>query len=179
VSSGPTRTAYPPWGNVMRAFGSFMGRVADLGPLALRIGVGLVFALHGWQKFTEIGVGNFAGFLDSLGVPLADVVAPVQAFVELAAGILLILGLFTRFSVLPLIVISLGAMWLVKTEIGFLTPLTNPDSAGAELDAALLAGELCLLFIGPGRYALDAMLGWEATARHAVAGGRKQPPVAA
>jgi putative oxidoreductase len=137
-----------------------------------------VFALHGWQKFSEIGVSNYASFIDSLGVPLADVVAPVQAFVELVGGIMLILGLFTRFVALPLIVISIGAIWLVRTDVGFLTPLASPPGAGAELDTALLAGELCLLFIGPGRYSLDAMFGWEETAQHTPVAGRK-PPVAA
>ena len=34
----------------------------DLGPLFMRIGVGVVFAWHGWLKF-DGGVGNFAGFL--------------------------------------------------------------------------------------------------------------------
>jgi putative oxidoreductase len=163
----------------MRSFDSFFGRVADFGPLFLRVGIGIVFLLHGWQKFFDIGVSNYAAFLDSLNVPLADVVAPVQAFVELAGGVLLILGLFTRFTVLPLIVISLGAIWLVRTDIGFLTPGTNPAGAGAELDTAILAGELCLLFVGPGRYALDAMLGWETSEQIAATGGRKKPPVAA
>jgi putative oxidoreductase len=165
----------------MKALGSSMGRTADLGPLFVRVGVGLVFALHGWQKFSEIGVSNFAGFLDSLGVPLSDVVAPVQAFVELVGGILLILGLFTRFVAMPLIVISLGAIWLVRTDIGLLTPSADITGAGAELDIALLAGELCLLFVGPGRYSLDAVLGWEASARHAAPVGRAhpRPPVTA
>jgi putative oxidoreductase len=163
----------------MRAFDSFVARIADLGPLFLRVGVGLIFLLHGWQKFFDIGVGNYAAFIDSLGVPLADVVAPVQAFVELVGGALLILGLFTRFTVLPLIVISLGAIWLVRTDIGFLTPGTDPPGAGAELDTAILAGELCLLFVGPGRFALDAMLGWETSEQIAAASGRKKPPVPA
>ena len=163
----------------MKAFSTVMGRTADLGPLFLRIGIGLVFLLHGWQKFTEIGVSNFAGFLDSLGVPLADLIAPVQATVELVGGVLLILGLFTRFVTLPLIVISLGAIWLVRTDIGFITPSENIPGAGAELDTAILAGELALLFIGPGRYSLDAMLGWEKSEEIAAPSPRKKPSVAA
>jgi putative oxidoreductase len=163
----------------MRAFDSFFARIADLGPLFLRVGVGLIFLLHGWQKFFDIGVSNYAAFIDSLGVPFADVVAPVQAFVELVGGVLLILGLFTRFTVLPLIVISLGALMLVRDNIGFITPSTNPPGAGAELDTAILAGELCLLFIGPGRFGLDAMLGWETSEQIAATSGRKKPPVAA
>lgn len=164
----------------MRAFDSFFARIADLGPLFLRVGIGLVFLMHGLQKFFDIGVSNYADFIGGqLGVPFADVVAPVQAFVEVVGGALLILGLFTRFTVLPLIVISLGAIMLVRDDIGFLTPSANITGAGAELDTAILAGELCLLFVGPGRFALDAMLGWETSEQLAATSGRRKPPVAA
>jgi putative oxidoreductase len=163
----------------MKAFDSYFGRLADLGPLLLRIGVGLVFVFHGAQKLFDIGVSNYAAFIDGLGVPFVDVVAPVQSVVELAGGALLILGLFTRFTVLPLIAIQIGAILLVRTDIGFLTPGTNPPGAGAEFDTALLAGELCLLFVGPVRYALDAMLGWESIEQIAATGRRQAPPVPA
>ena len=44
----------------MKALGnSALGRAADLGPLLIRLGVGTVFAVHGWQKF-DGGVSNFA-----------------------------------------------------------------------------------------------------------------------
>ena len=163
----------------MKAFGSLLGRNADLGPLLLRIGIGVIFVMHGWQKFFDIGVSNYAAFIDSLGVPFTTVVAPVQSFVELVGGVLLILGVFTRFTVLPLIVIQIGAIWVLRSDIGFITPSPNPPGAGAELDTAILAGELCLLFLGPGRYALDAMLGWETIEQLAATGGDKKPPVAA
>jgi len=163
----------------MKAFGYFLGRNADVGPLLLRVGIGLVFVMHGWQKFFDIGVSNYAAFIDSLGVPLSGLVAPVQSFVELVGGVLLILGLFTRFTVVPMIVIQIGAIWLLRADIGFITPSQNPPGAGAELDTAILAGELCLLFIGPGRYALDAMIGWETIEQIAATGGQKKPPVAA
>ncbi len=163
----------------MKSFGSMMGRTADVGPLLLRIGIGVVFVAHGWQKFFDIHVSNYAAFIDGLGVPLSSVVSPVQAFVELVGGVLLILGLFTRFAVMPMIVISIGALWLIRQHIGFITPSVNPPGAGAELDTAILAGELCLLFIGPGRYALDAMLGWERSEEIAAPSGRNKPPVAA
>lgn len=158
----------------MKALGSSaLGRVADLGPLCLRVGVGIVFAWHGWQKFDQ-GVSEFAAFLESLNVPAPEVVAWLQVLAEGIGGLLLILGLFTRVVVVPLIVISIGAIWLVKTEVGFIVP----DAAGAELDVALLAGELALLFLGPGRLSADAMLGMETSAQHR-ATGHRHPPVAA
>lgn len=142
----------------MKSLGSSpLGRAYDLGPLLLRVGVGLVFAWHGWMKF-DGGVGKFAGFLGSLNVPAPELVAWLQVIAEGVGGLLLIVGLFTRFVTLPLIVTMIGAILLVKVDVGFIVQ----GGAGAELDTALLAGLLGLLFIGPGRLSVDGMLGLEA-----------------
>jgi uncharacterized membrane protein YphA (DoxX/SURF4 family) len=53
----------------MKAIGSSaLGKLADLGPLLMRLGIGSVFAVHGWQKLSD-GVANFAPTLTDLGVP--------------------------------------------------------------------------------------------------------------
>ncbi|MGH4008360.1 MAG: DoxX family protein [Pseudonocardiaceae bacterium] len=139
----------------MKALGlSFLGRAADLGPLFIRLGVGLIFAWHGWEKF-DSGVINLAGGLTSLNVPFPEVVAWLMVIAEGVGGLLLIIGLFTRFVTLPLIAIMVGAILLVKVDVGFAVA----DALGAEFDVALLAGLLGLLFIGPGRLSLDGALG--------------------
>jgi len=149
----------------MRPLGASVGRAADLGPLLIRLGVGAVFAVHGWQKLND-GVSNFAGFLESLNVPLPDIVAWLQVVAEGVGGVLLVLGLFTRLATLPLIVTMVGAILLVKVDVGFV----EPGVTGAELEVALLAGLLGLLFLGPGRYSLDSAMGVEATATPVVHG---------
>lgn len=142
----------------MKAVGaSSLGHLADLGPLCIRLGVGAVFTVHGWQKLTEIKPANFAKFLDSLGVPAPETVAWIQTFVELGGGLLLIAGLFTRLVTIPLIGILIGAIWLVKVDVGFVVG----DATGAELETGLIAGLLGLLFIGPGRLSIDGALGME------------------
>ena len=133
-----------------------LGRAEALGPLFMRVGVGVVFAWHGWQKF-DGGVGNFATFLGSLNVPAPEAVAWLQVIAESFGGLLLIVGLFTRYVTIPLIAILIGAISLVKVNVGFIVQ----DATGAELETALLAGLLGLLFIGPGRLSLDSMLGLE------------------
>jgi putative oxidoreductase len=140
---------------------STKGRAVDLGSLCLRVGVGIVFAWHGWIKFNDLGVANFAKYLGSLNVPAPEVVAWLQVVAEGVGGVLLIVGLFTRYVTLPLIATMIGAIWLVKVHVGFIVQ----GAAGAELETALLAGLLGLLFIGPGRLSLDAILGLAAGAR--------------
>jgi putative oxidoreductase len=155
----------------MRSFNSTLARAKDVGPLLMRLGIGLAFAWHGWVKF-DGGVENFAAFLDSLGVPLAEVVAWLQIMAEGIGGLLLVAGLLTRLVAIPLIGIMAGAILLVRADLGFLAD----GGPGASYETVLLAGLLGLLFIGPGRLSLDAVLGLEPgmqrslpTARPAVA----------
>jgi putative oxidoreductase len=139
---------------------SSLVRAEDLGLLFMRIGVGVVFAWHGWLKF-DGGVGNFAGFLGSLNVPAPEVVAWLVVITEGVGGLLLIIGLLTRYVTLPLIAVMIGAIVTVKVGVGFIVQ----GGAGAELDVALLAGLLGLLFIGPGRLSVDAVISRESGAQ--------------
>lgn len=147
----------------MKAVGaSALGHLADLGPLCMRVGVGAVFAVHGWQKFDTIGVSNFAKFLDSLGVPAPETVAWLQTIAEGVGGLMLIAGLMTRLVTLPLIAILIGAITMVKVDlpgVGFV--VDSSVGIGWELETGLLAGLLGLLFVGPGRLSLDGAFGME------------------
>ena len=151
---------------------SSIGRMADFGPLFMRVGLGAAFAYHGWLKF-DGGVANFAGFLDSLGVPLPDVVAWLQIMAEGIGGLLLIAGLFTRFVTLPLIGILVGAIVLVKADAGFIGADGSP---GFSYETVLLAGLLGLLFVGPGRFSVDALIGLEGKSKRV--GATPSPAVA-
>jgi len=147
-------------GTDMRTLGlSPVNRLAAFAPLVVRVIVGVIMAAHGWQKITQIGVGNFGGFLAQLGVPLPTLMAFVVTFVELVGGILLILGLFSRLAALILTIDLVVAILLVKVNIGFIAPAGR--GAGAELDLALIAGFLTIFLAGPGRISLDHALGIE------------------
>lgn len=135
-----------------------LDRLAGLAPVAVRLIVGTIMAVHGWQKLAG-GPANFGGFLGQLGVPLPTLMAFVVTFVELVGGICLILGLFSRLAALLLTINLTVAIILVKSQVGLIAP---PESgAGAELDLALIAGFLTVLFAGPGRLSVDHALGLE------------------
>ena len=135
----------------------FLHRLHHLAPLALRAGVGLVFTVHGWQKLSD-GPAGFAGMLTGLGVAAPELFAWLVTAAELVGGLLILLGLLTRLATLPLIATMVGAIALVKADVGVIAPPGSPGP-GAELDIALLAGLVALLLLGPGRLSLDHVLG--------------------
>ncbi|MHB1158000.1 MAG: DoxX family protein [Phycisphaerales bacterium] len=128
----------------------------NLGLLVLRLGIGTIMAAaHGWGKITagpELWgqVGSAAGLL---GVPasLFVVFGFMAAFSEFGASILLALGLFTRVA----------AFLLLSTmTVAFIMHTHNHDpfDAVASHPLELAIVYLSLLLIGPGRFAVDALL---------------------
>ena len=76
--------------------------------LAARLTVGWVFLQSGWGKLHNLeGVTEFFA---SLGIPAPHLQAPFIAGIEFSGGILLLLGLATRFTALPLIGVMLVAI---------------------------------------------------------------------
>ena len=138
------------------ALSPFAG-LASLAPLVLRVIVGTIMAVHGSQKLVG-GPANFGAFLGQLGVPAPTLMAFVVTFVELVGGILLVLGLFSRLAALLLTINLTVAILLVKLGVGLIAPADQPG-VGYELDLALIAGFLVVLFAGPGPVSVDRILG--------------------
>jgi putative oxidoreductase len=136
-----------------------LARLAALAPLSARVIVGIIMFAHGLQKLLG-GPANFGGALEGMGVPLPVLMAFVVTLVEVVGGLLLIIGLLSRLSALLLTIDLVVAILLVKLSIGLIAPPGGPG-AGAELDLALIAGLLVVLFAGPGRLSVDHALGIE------------------
>lgn len=120
----------------------------DAGAVVLRVILGLTFFIHGLSKF-QGGLGNTAGFFESLGVPGFS--AYVVAVIELIGGIMLILGIGTRIVSLLFAVIMLGAIFTVKLSAGF---LGDGQMAGYELELALLAIAIFLVIANSASFSL-------------------------
>lgn len=132
-------------------------RAAPFAPVVIRVVVGVIMAAHGWQKLSD-GVGGFAeGALAGLGVPAPLVVAWLVTIIELVGGIALIVGAVTRLAAIGNALVLIGAIALVKIDLG----LIAEEGAGAELDLAILAGLVALVLLGPGRPSVDHALGLE------------------
>lgn len=82
--------------------------------LASRITIGWVFAESGWGKIQNLG--QVTEFFKSLNIPMAEIQAPMVSGIELVAGVLILLGLFSRLAALPLIGIMVVAIFTAKLE---------------------------------------------------------------
>lgn len=141
-----------------------MRRALEWAPLPLRLAIGGGFIYHGLPKILSVeGHQQFAGMLGGLGVPAAGAMAWVVGISEVLGGLLLILGLFTRWATIPLIATMIVAILLVHLPNGFAAgnvtglgpagPLFGPP--GYEPNLMYLAGLLALLIGGAGAFSLD------------------------
>lgn len=134
----------------------------DLGLLALRVVVGIVFIYHGWPKLNPSspigGAAGFAGGLKQIGVPAPTFFAWVVALLETAGAVLLIVGVAARLVALGLVIDMLVVIWARRSKWGA-TFMSQQGASGWEFEFTLLGAALALLLAGPGSIALDLGLG--------------------
>jgi putative oxidoreductase len=120
----------------------------DLGLLAMRVMLAVVFLFHGAQKlfgvFDGPGLEGFAGWLDSLGVPLPAVSAFLAALAEFGGGLALATGVGTRLVGVPLAFTMFVAAFAAHS--GFAA-----QSGGMEYPLTLAVMVVGLVLTGPGR----------------------------
>jgi putative oxidoreductase len=129
--------------------------------LIARIGLGIVFIAHGWQKLHTLKPAGVAAAYRGMGVPVPKVAAYVSTYAELVAGVALLLGAFTAIAGLLLLANSLGSLIFVHIDKGVFV-----SQGGFELVVALGVGALLLAVLGAGVYSIDELLrpriGWAA-----------------
>ncbi len=129
----------------------------SLVPLLLRIGVGLTFFFSGLGKVLG-GTEQVAGFFGSLGIPLAGLMGPFVAYLELLGGLALILGLFTRVFAVLFIGVMLVALITVNLPAFAGEPSVAQGFSKVRVELLLLLASACLTILGAGRDAIDALL---------------------
>jgi len=131
--------------------------IGDLGLLALRLVLGLVFLGHGAQKafgaFGGPGLAGASGFMASLGLRPARFWAAVAAFGELLGGALVLLGLFTPVGAALIVATMAVAIAKVHGPKGFFI-----QNGGYEYNLVLLVAALTLAATGAGAYSVDRLL---------------------
>ena len=124
----------------------------DKGLFLLRLGVGIVFVMHGWQKLFVFGHAGLTGFFQTAGIPFPAVSAVLATTVELVGGVALIAGLGTRIAGVLLAFTMLVAVAAVHLPNGFFLP------NGYEFAFTLLLATGALALTGAGGLSLDAKL---------------------
>ena len=129
---------------------------APAASILIRLAVGCVFLSEGIQKFlypAEIGAGRFA----KIGLPSPEFLGPFVGTFEIICGTLVLVGLFTRIAVVPLIIIMLTAISSTKIPILFDKGFWSMAHE-ARTDFSMLLCSVFLLIVGAGRYSIDSRL---------------------
>ena len=124
----------------------------SLALLLLRIAAGLAFLYHGcailFGAFGGPGPQGFAGFLH---MPVA--VSYMVGLAQVAGGLAILTGVLIRVGAVCVIIVMLGAIFLVHLPHGF-----DIGKGGVEYALTQLLVALALLIAGGGKYSLAEVL---------------------
>ncbi|HXW53479.1 MAG TPA: DoxX family protein [Myxococcota bacterium] len=119
----------------------------SLGLLILRVGIAGTMALrHGLPKLLDFS-NSMTTFPDPLGFG-PTISLSLVVFAEFLCSILVLVGVFTRFSVVPVLVAMAVAFFVVHGSDPF---------AKKEMAFLYLTGFSCILAAGPGKFSADAL----------------------
>jgi putative oxidoreductase len=122
----------------------------ETGALLLRLGLGSMFIAHALLKVFVFTLPGTAQFFESLGLPATLGYVTIAA--EFGGGVLLVLGVYTRYVALALVPILLGAMW-VHAGNGWLFTAKN---GGWEYPAFWTVTLIVQALLGNGAFAFSA-----------------------
>ncbi|MDA3614318.1 DoxX family protein [Polluticaenibacter yanchengensis] len=119
----------------------------DIASLLLRIVFGALMIPHGYGKLQNFDTYkakfmSFMGLSQSISLGLA-------IFAEFFCAILLILGLFTRFSTIALIITFIVVVFKAHPMDFF---------GDGEMGTLYLGAYISILLLGPGKYSLDKLI---------------------
>ena len=117
----------------------------------LRILASAMFLTHGWPKMFGENAQPFFGGLGFFGIDLGINMLWIAGAIELFGGILLLIGLFTRW------VAALAAILMI---MAYLTAHAAwfPTLNNGELAAMYFLVYFAIFAFGPGKISVDAML---------------------
>lgn len=123
----------------------------DIGKLILRVSIAVLMLFHGFSKLQN-GIDGIKFLVTSAGLP--EFFAYGVFLGEIVFPILIILGLFTRISSLFFALTMVFAIFLAHG--GEIFALEKTGGPVIELALLYLLASISIMFIGAGKYSLDA-----------------------
>ena len=123
--------------------------------LAVRLYWGWQFAQNGWGKLHNIA--RVTGFFVSLNIPFPAASAYFVSGLELIGGLLLIIGLASRFTSLLLAIDMLVAYWTAD-RAALASIFSDPGKFYGADPYTFLFMALMVLIFGAGLFSLDALI---------------------
>ncbi len=137
----------------MKRFSStnYSAAAFNISMLLLRVCFGgILLFKHGMLKLQNFTMMQ-GSFYNLLGIGSKTSLI-LSIFAEVFCSLFVIIGLFTRLTLVPIIIMFLVIIFGANASTPFL------DTQGSELSVVFLCAFLTLLFCGPGRISVDAMM---------------------
>lgn len=132
----------------------------------MRVALGVIFFLHGWEKLFGGGLSFVSQMLEIVGWDFPSWLLLAVALIELICGLALILGYGARLAAAVLAIEMVVVVVLFHARQGFFidTVPSAPLAYGFEFHVALVGGLICTALAGPGAPRLSPRRGRKETA---------------
>jgi putative oxidoreductase len=125
--------------------------------LLVRLYWGWQLIESGWGKLHHLD--KVTEFFTSLGLPMPAQTAVAISCLEFFGGIFLAIGLLSRLTALAM-TINLIMAYITADREALFSIFSDPDKFYAAAPYTFLVASLIILIFGPGRFAVDTLLGF-------------------
>jgi len=123
--------------------------MASYGATLLRVILGIVYVMHAYLALVINGPAGMIAYNAKAGIPLPEVATWYLILAHGLGGILLVLGIYTRWAALANVPVMLGAIVFVHLKNGFWA-----HQQGYEYVLVLLVSTVATAMIGGGALSL-------------------------
>ena len=123
--------------------------MASYGAMLLRLVLGIVYVMHAYLALAVFGPSGMIAYNAKAGIPLPEIATWYLILAHGLGGILLVLGIYTRWAALANVPVMLGAIVFVHLKNGFWA-----HQQGYEYALVLLVATVATAMIGGGALSL-------------------------